>query len=116
LFGLVNGGVALGQIGAGTWIVAAALVVGKPLGIAAATFAASAVGARGRSALTPRDVVRSGALPVLDLPSPFSSPTAAFPDGDLLDQAKMGALFSLSAVPIAALAAMMLRVRRFARS
>jgi hypothetical protein len=33
----------------------------------------------------------------------------------LLDQTKMGALFSLSAVPIAALAAMMLQVGRFAR-
>jgi len=116
LFGLVNGGVALGQIGAGTWIVVTALVIGKPLGIAAATFAASAFGARGRSALTPRDIVAIGGTAGIGFTVALFFATAAFPDGDLLDQTKMGALFSLSAVPFAALAAMMLRVGRFARS
>ena len=40
--------------------------------------------------------------------------TAAFPDGDLLDQTKMGALFSFVAVPMALLAAIVLGVGRFA--
>jgi len=116
LFGLVNGGVALRQIGAGTWIVVAALVVGKPLGIAAATFAASAVGARRPSALTLRDVVAIGCAAGVGFTVALFFATAAFPDGDLLDQTKMGALFSLSAAPLAALVAMLLRVGRFGRS
>jgi Na+:H+ antiporter, NhaA family len=116
LFGLVNGGVAMRQIGDGTLIVVAALVVGKPLGIAAATLVGSAVGARGPSALTPRDVVVIGCAAGIGFTVALFFTTAAFPNGDLLDQTKMGALFSLSAVPIAALAAMMLRVGRFARS
>jgi|SRR5262245_28854077 len=115
LFGLANGGVAFRQIGAGTWIVVAALVVGKPLGIAAATFAGSAFGAR-PSALAPRDVVVIGCAASIGFTVALFFATAAFPNGDLLDQTKMGALFSLSAVPIAALAAMILRVGRFARS
>ena len=116
LFGLVNGGVALRQIGAGTWIVVAALVVGKPLGISVATFAGSAFGPRGPSALAPRDVVVIGCAAGIGFTVALFFATAAFSNGDLLDQTKMGALFSLSAVPIAALAAMMLRVGRFARS
>jgi NhaA family Na+:H+ antiporter len=116
LFGLVNGGVALGQIGAGTWIVVVALVVGKPLGIAAATFARSAVGAREPSALTSRDVLVIGCAAGIGFTVALFFATAAFPNGDLLDQTKMGALLSFTAVPIAALVAMLLRVGRFARS
>ncbi len=116
LFGLVNGGVAIRQIGAGTWIVVAALVIGKPLGIAATTFAASACGARGPSALTPRDVVAVGCAAGIGFTVALFFATAVFPNGDFLDQTKMGALLSLTAAPIAALAAMMLGVGRFARS
>jgi NhaA family Na+:H+ antiporter len=116
LFGLVNGGVAMRQIGAGTWIVVAALVVGKPLGIAVATFAGSAFGARRATGLTPRDVLVIGCAAGIGFTVALFFATAAFPNGDLLDQTKMGALLSLSAAPIATLAAMMLRVGRFARS
>ena len=114
LFGLVNGGVALRQIGAGTWIVVAALIVGKPLGISVATFAGSAVRARRPSALTPRDVLVVGCVAGVGFTVALFFATAAFPNGDVLDQTKMGALLSFTAVPIAALAAMMLGVGRFA--
>jgi Na+:H+ antiporter, NhaA family len=116
LFGLVNGGVAVRQIGDGTWIVVAALIIGKPLGISVATFARSAFRAQTPSALTSRDVVVIGFAASIGFTVALFFATAAFPNGDLLDQTKMGALFSLSAAPIAALAAMMLRVGRFARS
>jgi NhaA family Na+:H+ antiporter len=116
LFGLVNGGVALRQIGAGTWIVVAALVVGKPLGISAATFAVAAVGARGPSALTARDLLVVGCAAGVGFTVALFFATAAFPNGDLLDQTKMGALLSFTAAPIAVATAVMLRVGRFARS
>jgi Na+:H+ antiporter, NhaA family len=114
LFGLVNGGVAVGQVGAGTWVVVAALVVGKPLGIAAATFAGRAFGARAPSVLTPREVVVIGCIAGIGFTVALFFATAAFPDGDVLDQTKMGALLSFAAAPIAAIAAMMLGVGRFA--
>jgi len=40
--------------------------------------------------------------------------TAAFPDGNLLDQTKMGALLSVTAAGVAVVAALILRVGRFA--
>ena len=36
-FGLVNAGVVIGNVGAGTWLVLVAILVGKPIGITAAT-------------------------------------------------------------------------------
>ena len=114
LFGLVNGGVAVRQIGVGAWIVLAALLVGKPLGIAAATFAGSAFGTGRPSALAPRDVLVVGCAAGIGFTVALFFATAAFPNGDFLDQAKMGALLSLTAAPIAALAAMLLGVGRFA--
>jgi NhaA family Na+:H+ antiporter len=115
LFGLVNGGVSLRQIGTGTWIVVGALVIGKPLGISLATIAGSAFGATRPSRLTIRDVFVVGCAAGIGFTVALFFATAAFPDGDLLDQTKMGALLSFAAVPIAALTAWLLRVGRFAR-
>ena len=42
--------------------------------------------------------------------------TAAFPDGELLDQTKMGALLSFSAAIVAVTAAVLLRVGRAAEA
>ena len=95
------------------WIVLVAIVIGKPFGIAAATFAMSAFGASAPSALAPRDVVVIGCVAGIGFTVALFFTTAAFPDGDFLDQTKMGALLSLTAAPIAALAAMMLGVGRF---
>jgi len=114
MFGLVNGGVSLAQIGTGTWIVVAALVAGKPLGVAAAAFAGTVVGSKLPASLTHRDLFVVGCTAGIGFTVALFFATAAFPEGDLLDQTKMGALFSFVAVPIAVLAAMVLRVGRFA--
>jgi NhaA family Na+:H+ antiporter len=114
LFGLVNGGVPLAQIGPGTWIVVAALVVGKPLGVTAAALAGTVFGSRLPASLTRRDVVVIGCTAGIGFTVALFFATAAFPEGDLLDQTKMGALFSFLAMPTAVLAAIVLRVGRFA--
>jgi Na+:H+ antiporter, NhaA family len=114
LFGLVNAGVPVGQMGAGTWIVVAALVAGKPLGIVAATLAGATLGARLPAALRSRDLMVIGCTAGIGFTVALFFATAAFPDGDLLDQTKVGALFSFAAAPIAAFAAWVLRVGRFA--
>lgn len=114
LFGLVNGGVPLAQIGAGTWIVVAALVIGKPLGVAAAALAGTVFGSELPASLTHRDLLVIGCTAGIGFTVALFFATAAFPEGDVLDQTKMGALFSFLAVPIAALAAIVLRVGRFA--
>jgi NhaA family Na+:H+ antiporter len=67
-----------------------------------------------RPALTARDLVVIGCTAGIGFTVALFFATAAFPDGDLLDQTKMGALLSFMAAPVAALAATVLRVGRFA--
>jgi NhaA family Na+:H+ antiporter len=113
LFGLANAGVPIAGIGAGTWIVLTALLAGKPLGIVAATMAGRRFGAKLPAPVTHRDLVVIGCVAGIGFTVALFFCTAAFPDGDLLDQTKMGALLSFLAALIASLAAVALRVGRF---
>src|SRR5215471_6927681 len=115
LFGLVNAGVPLSHVGTGTWTVLVALVAGKPLGVVAATLIGEPLGARLPAAVNRRDVLVLGCTAGFGFTVALFFATAAFPDGALLDQTKMGALLSLTAGVVALLAAVMLRVGRFAR-
>jgi Na+:H+ antiporter, NhaA family len=113
LFGLVNAGIPIESIGAGTWIVLTALLAGKPLGIVVAVMAGRRFGAKLPASLTDRDVVVIGCVAGIGFTVALFFCTAAFPEGDLLDQTKMGALLSFLAALIASLAAVALRVGRF---
>jgi Na+:H+ antiporter, NhaA family len=112
-FGLVNAGVPVGNVGVGTWIVLVALTVGKPVGVFAAALTGERLGARLPAALTRRDLLVLGCTAGFGFTVALFFATAAFPDGALLDQTKMGALLSFTAGPIAALVALMFRVGRF---
>ena len=82
LFGLVNAGVPIGHVGAGTWIVVAALVAGKPVGIvAAAALSRSMFRATLRPTLTSRDLVVIGCTAGIGFTVALFFATAAFPDG-----------------------------------
>jgi NhaA family Na+:H+ antiporter len=113
LFGLVNAGVPFGEIGPGTSIVLAALLVGKPVGISIATQLGRAFGATLPASVTTRDVIVIGCTAGIGFTVALFFCTAAFPDGPLLDQTKMGALLSFSAAFVAAMAAVVLGVGRF---
>ena len=113
LFGLANAGVAFTRMGAGTWMVAAALIVGKPFGI----FLAAVVGhlfGISSSTINRRDLFVVGCVAGIGFTVALFFCTAAFPDGDLLDQTKIGALLSFAAAAVATIAAWLLRVGRFA--
>jgi NhaA family Na+:H+ antiporter len=112
-FGLVNAGVPVSNAGVGTWIVLVALVAGKPLGIVAATVVAHLLGAKLPAVLTRRDLLVIGCTAGFGFTVALFFATAAFPDGPLLDQTKMGALLSAVAGVIAIAAAVTLRVGRF---
>jgi NhaA family Na+:H+ antiporter len=116
LFGLVNAGVPFSNAGAGTWIVLAALVAGKPLGIVMATTLGRPSGAGLPAAITTRDLIVIGCAGGIGFTVALFFCTAAFPPGDLLDQTKMGALLSFSAAAVASVAALGLGVGRFRRS
>lgn len=100
-FGLTNAGVSLASLGVPTWLVLGALVVGKPLGILLMTAAAVAVGLERPAGMTYGDVALVGIAAGIGFTVALFFATAAFPPGPALDQAKMGALLSFLAGPLA---------------
>jgi NhaA family Na+:H+ antiporter len=101
LFGLANAGVALSSVGDATWMVLVSLLVGKPAGIVLMTFLAITFGLRAPGGLRYRDVLVIGVAAGIGFTVALFFATAAFPPGPALDQAKMGALLSFLAFPLA---------------
>ncbi|MPY88431.1 MAG: sodium:proton antiporter [Luteitalea sp.] len=110
VFGFANAGVHLAAIGAGTLIVLVSLVVGKPIGIAGFTWLAERCGFRRAHGLSWADVVVLGIVAGIGFTVALFFAVAAFPQGELLDQARMGALLSFIAAPLALLLARMRRL------
>jgi NhaA family Na+:H+ antiporter len=104
LFGLANAGVPFASVGAVTWMVAGALVIGKPIGVVLLTAAGVAAGLKRPGSLTYIDIAIVGVTAGIGFTVALFFATAAFPHGSILDEAKMGALFSFVAAPLAILA------------
>lgn len=101
LFGFANAGVPFAQVGPGTLYVLAALLIGKPLGIAAFAGLSTLAGARLPSGLRHADVVLTGVTAAIGFTVALFFATAAFPEGVALNETKMGALLSFVAAPLA---------------
>jgi Na+:H+ antiporter, NhaA family len=101
LFGLANAGVPFSRTGSGTWIVLSSLLIGKPVGIVLMTLAAAAVGLRAPGKLRYLDIATVGVAAGVGFTVALFFATAAFEPGVLLDEVKMGALFSFAAAPLA---------------
>jgi NhaA family Na+:H+ antiporter len=114
-FGFVNAGVTFGNAGAGTWFVLAAILVGKPGGILAATALTTLAGLRRPKGVLWRDLIVISIIAGIGFTVALFFATAAFPYGRLLDETKLGALLSVSAFLLALAAAKLLKVGRYAR-
>ena len=112
-FGLVNAGVEVASVGPGTWIVLAAIVLGKPIGIVSCTAASVAVGLHLPAGVHWRELTVLGIVAAIGFTVALFFATAAFPLGDELNQTKMGALLSFLAALLALASAYVLRVGRF---
>jgi len=112
-FGLVNAGVTFRNGGAGTWFVLIAILLGKPMGIVAATALSSLAGLHLPRQVKWRDVIVLGIIAGIGFTVALFFATAAFPYGRLLDETKLGALLSFSAFLIGLIAARALKVGRF---
>ena len=109
-FGFANAGVPFSAVGAVTWAVLIALIVGKPLGILAATWVSVQIGFERAPGLTYRAVAVLGIAAGIGFTVALFFTTAAFTPGPVLDAAKMGALLSFGALPLTILAARLLGV------
>jgi NhaA family Na+:H+ antiporter len=112
-FGLANAGVPLQRYGIATWAVLAAILAGKPIGIGAAVGVAVVAGLKLPQRLGWRDVIVIGCTAGIGFTVALFFATAAFPAGDALDEAKLGALLSVSSALVAYGAAAILRAGRF---
>lgn len=100
-FGLVNAGVALTSVGPATWMVLSSLLVGKPAGILLFTFLAVRIGLRPPGGLTYSHTFVVGLAAAIGFTVALFFATAAFSPGEILNEAKMGALMSFVAAPLA---------------
>jgi NhaA family Na+:H+ antiporter len=100
-FGFANAGVLFEQIGAGTYYVLAALLLGKPIGILLFAGVARLAGARLPEGLGARDLLVLGITASIGFTVSLFFATAAFPEGSALAETKMGALLSFAAAPLA---------------
>jgi NhaA family Na+:H+ antiporter len=101
-FGLVNAGVMFSSVGAGTWIVLLSLLAGKPIGILSFTFLSVKAGLRAPGGLTYLHTAVVGVTAGIGFTVALFFATAAFPGGGaVLAEAKMGALMSFIAAPVA---------------
>lgn len=95
-FAMANAGVQFSGIGAMSWIILGALVIGKTVGITFFGLVAMAIGFPLPNGMSIKDLVMAGFIAALGLTVALFVAGAAFPAemGDLQGQAKMGALFS----------------------
>lgn len=112
-FGFANAGVIVSGVGAGTWFVLGAIVLGKPVGILLATAIGTASGLHLPKSVTWKDLCVVGILAGIGFTVALFFATAAFPYGRLLDETKMGALMSFVAFFAALAAARVLRIGRY---
>jgi NhaA family Na+:H+ antiporter len=110
-FGLANAGVPLGGAGSATWIVLASLVVGKPIGILLTTKIADLAGFKRAAELDDRSVLVTGIAAGIGFTVALFFTTAAFSPGPIQNEAKIGALLSILAAPMAIAVGRVLRIR-----
>lgn len=77
-FGLVNAGVEVASVGPGTWIVLAAIVLGKPLGTVSCTAAGVAAGMHLTAGVVWRNLIVLGLVAAIGLTVALFFATAAF--------------------------------------
>jgi len=100
-FGLANAGVKVSALGGVTICVQVALIVGKTIGIVFFALAAEALGFGLPVGLSKVDLVSLSCLGGIGLTVALFVSNEAFPDPGLQSQAKMGAVISVLAAPIA---------------
>jgi NhaA family Na+:H+ antiporter len=112
LFGLANAGVEISSVGTATWLVLAALLIGKPAGIFSLGYLADKLG------FPPPQGVKNRELLLIGIIAGFGFTVALFVAGEAFigpahqGAAKMGAMLSCASAAIALSAGRFLKVKR----
>lgn len=102
MFGLANAGVRFSEFGAATWIVLVSLVVGKCVGIFLLGFLAQLVGFPLPEGMGRRELLVAGVVAGIGFTVALFVAGEAFTDPVVQGAAKMGAMLSIVAFPLAA--------------
>jgi len=112
-FGLLNAGVTFNAIGEATWLVLAGLIIGKPVGILLFGWIAASLLRLGMpQGMRTVDLVVIGFIAAIGFTVSLFVASVAFDPGPTQDAAKMGALFSFSAVFLSLWAGKLFRVEK----
>lgn len=112
-FGLVSAGVLFSSIGKVTLFVTVALIIGKMIGISFMGMLADKIGFSLPSCMTKRELIVMSIIAGAGLTVSLFICDAAFTDPVTVAAAKMGALFSVLAIPFGMLASKLLGTRSF---
>ena len=112
LFGLLNAGVALTALGPVTGVVAAALIVGKPLGIWVFAYLGTKIGFPLPPGMRRRELLVVGCTAGIGFTVAIFVAGVAFPRGEIQDAAKIGALASFGAAVVALVIGRLLKLER----
>jgi NhaA family Na+:H+ antiporter len=110
-FGLVNAGVLFSSVGPITWLIMASLIIGKPVGVVGTSWLAERLGFGRAPGLSYAALTVVGVAAGIGFTVALFFTTAAFRPGLVMDEAKMGALLSFLAAPIAIMAGRWLKVK-----
>jgi NhaA family Na+:H+ antiporter len=114
-FGLVNAGVPMGALEAGTWALPIAVIVGKPIGVLIGVGVAMLGGLHLPQQVGWRELVVGGLIAAVGFSVGLYFCSALLPPGQLSSEMRMGVVVSLIGAPLAGVAAILLRVGRFSR-
>ena len=112
MFGLANAGVEFSSIGAVTWIVLAALIVGKTIGIFSFGWMASRLGFGLPRGMRKQDLLVAGIIAGTGFTVALFVSGEAFTDPAIKGAAKMGAMFSIVAAIAGIVMARILKIRK----
>ena len=111
--GLVNAGISIRGYGTGTWAVAAAALLGRPIGMLIGTGIALAVGLHLPRGVRGTDVAMCAVAASPSATFGLFMAAAVFPSGPLLIETRIGSLLTMVAWPAALAVAYLLRAGRF---
>lgn len=112
MFGLANAGVAFSGIGTATWLVFLSLLAGKAVGIFSFGFLGKKLGFPLPDGMKKRDLIVAGVIAGIGFTVALFVAGEAFTDPEIQGAAKMGAMLSIAAFPLAMVMARFAGIRK----